>query len=398
MVRILFLGGSTQQIPAIQYAKKRNYSTILCDYLPDNPGQKWADKFYPISTTDFEAVLNVAKNEKIDGIVAYASDPAAPTAAYVAEKMGLPSNPFKSVEVLAYKHLFRQFLKNNKFNCPCSKSFKELAEAENAVSQFRFPVLVKPVDSSGSKGIVRIESPDKLEKAFNKALQASRSKQILIEEFIVQNHRYLIGGDCFVLNGKVMFWGLLNCHRDPKVNPLVPVGKSFPLLITDEQVSRIKQTVQGVVDLLQIKFGAFNLELMFDKHDDLYLIEMGPRNGGNMIPDLLYMITGVDLIAATVESALGHDNVILKGHTPINFYTTYNLHTDKNGVLKGIEFSTMVEKSIVKKVIYKKYGDTVQFFDGANKAIGIIFLKFNSLKEMEGTMESIHEHVKILVE
>lgn len=89
MKRILLLGGSTQQIPAIEYARNQGYYTVLCDYLPDNPGQKYSDKFYRVSTTDKDAILKVAENENIDGIVAYASDPAAPTAAYVAEKLGL---------------------------------------------------------------------------------------------------------------------------------------------------------------------------------------------------------------------------------------------------------------------------------------------------------------------
>ena len=91
--KILLLGGSYQQIVAIEAAKRLGYYTILCDYLNDNPGQKYADKFYLVSTTDKEAVLEVAKKEKIDGVIAYASDPAAPTAAYVAEKLGLEGNP-----------------------------------------------------------------------------------------------------------------------------------------------------------------------------------------------------------------------------------------------------------------------------------------------------------------
>ena len=121
----------------------------------------------------------------------------------------------------------------------------------------------------------------------------------------------MIGGDCFVLNGKVEFWGLLNCHRDMQGNPLVPVGKSYPLMISKEKVKAIHDTVQRAVDLLEIKFGGFNLEIMFDNKDKLYLIEMGPRNGGNMIPDLLKMITGVDLIEATIETAIGNNNISL---------------------------------------------------------------------------------------
>ena len=103
MKTILLLGGSAQQIVAIETAKRLGYFTVLCDYLSDNPGQYVADKFYLVSTTDKDAVLEVAKNENVDGVLAYASDPAAPTAAYVAEKLGLPGSPYKSVEILLIK-------------------------------------------------------------------------------------------------------------------------------------------------------------------------------------------------------------------------------------------------------------------------------------------------------
>ena len=107
MKKILLLGGSLQQIKAIETAKKLGLFTVLCDYLEDNPGQYHADKFYQISTTDREAVLDVARTEEIDCIIAYASDPAAPTAAYVAEQTHLPGNPYRSVEILCDKEKFR---------------------------------------------------------------------------------------------------------------------------------------------------------------------------------------------------------------------------------------------------------------------------------------------------
>ena len=123
--KILLLGGSCAQIPAIVKAKEKNLYTILCDYLPDNPGQEHADEFHQVSTTDKEAVLSVAKKLKVDYVMAYASDPAAPTAAYVAEKLGLPGSSYASVRVLSEKDLFREMLKKNKFNSPRAISFTE---------------------------------------------------------------------------------------------------------------------------------------------------------------------------------------------------------------------------------------------------------------------------------
>lgn len=125
MKKILLLGGSAQQVIAIETAKRLGYYTVLCDYLGDNPGQYVADQFYLVSTTDKAEVLKVAQKEKIDGILAYASDPAAPTAAYVAEQMGLPGNPYESVEILCNKDRFRTFLKENGFNAPEACGYSE---------------------------------------------------------------------------------------------------------------------------------------------------------------------------------------------------------------------------------------------------------------------------------
>ncbi|MGO1469473.1 MAG: ATP-grasp domain-containing protein, partial [Tissierella sp.] len=354
MKKILLLGGSTQQIPAIEYANEQGYYTVLCDYLADNPGQNYAKKFYCVSTTDKGAILEVAKNEKVDGVVAYASDPAAPTAAYVAEKLGLPTNPYKSVEILAFKDKFREFLRENNFNCPKAKGFSSIESAKEEINQFTFPVMVKPIDSSGSKGVSKVEKVEDFEEAYKIALDNSRGKNIIVEEFIEQDHEYMVGGDCFVLNGEVVYWGFLNCHRDPKVNALVPVGKSYPLLISEDRVKQVKREIQRVVNLLHIEFGGFNVEAMIDSKERVFLIEMGPRNGGNMIPDFLKMIHGVDLIGATVEAAIGNKNFQLKQKSKSGFYVTHNLHTDKDGLFQTVKYKNGIEDKILKEVIYKK--------------------------------------------
>ena len=134
MRTILLLGGSRQQVVAIEKAKALGYRTVLCDYLPDNPGQYVADAFYLVSTTDREAVLDVAKHEQVEGVLAYASDPAAPTAAFVAEALGLPTNPLRSVEILSQKHLFRKHLREAGLPCPNSASFTVASSAEQVVN------------------------------------------------------------------------------------------------------------------------------------------------------------------------------------------------------------------------------------------------------------------------
>lgn len=398
MKKILLLGGSAQQVIAIETAKKLGYYTVLCDYLSDNPGQYVADKFYLVSTTDKDYVLEVAKKENIDGVIAYASDPAAPTAAYVAEKLGLPGNPYESVEILCNKDRFREFLFKNGFNTPVAKGYSNIKEAKNDVQNgiFKLPVIVKPVDSSGSKGVTVLHSWNQLDEAFSFAFSYSRSDSVIVEEFIEKKHQYLIGGDIFVIDGKIVLWGLLNCHRDEKVNSLVPVGKSYPLDLPDIDINNVKNCLSDIVTKLGIKNGSMNVELIVDKNNNVYPIDVGPRSGGNMIPDLLEYIFNVDVIQMSVNSVIGRVEDINISE-PICYYATHNIHSDKDGIFEGIEFSPEIEPFVIKKCIYKKNGDIIEYFDNASKVIGILFFKFDSEDLMKAKLKSINNYIKLIV-
>ncbi len=396
MKKILLLGGSAQQVVAIETAKRLGYYTVLCDYLPDNPGQYAADKFYLESTTDKDKMFEIAKAERIDGIVAYASDPAAPTAAYVAEKMGLPTNSYKSVETLCNKDLFRRFLKDNGFNTPLADGYTDIETAKTDIVKFKFPIIIKPVDSSGSKGTTVLHDMEGFDVALRFAFSFSRSKRIVIEEFIEKDHPYLIGGDIFIWNGKVVMWGLMNCHRDSQVNSLVPVGKSYPPTISDKYLEAIKSTLQNMISRLKIRSGAMNVELVADKDGRVFPIDVGPRNGGNMIPDLLGCIFGVDVVEMTIKSAMG-ENPIVSIPNAKPFYATHNIHSRKNGVYDYIEYSSEIEKYIIRKCEYMKTGDSVEYFDNASKALGIVFFKFDDSETMNRILSEINTHINVVL-
>lgn len=395
MKKILLLGGSSQQVVAIETAKKLGYYTILCDFLSDNPGQFVADKFYLESTTDKDKILEIAKKENIDGILAYASDPAAPTAAYVAEKLNLPGNPYQSVEILCNKDRFRNFLKENNFNSPKAKGFDEKDDIKKEIKDFKFPIIVKPVDSSGSKGATVLTDLDNIDNAAKFAFSFSRSKKIIIEEFIEKKHPYLIGGDLFVYNGNVILWGLLNCHRDNSVNKLVPVGKSYPLQLDEIDMLKVKETLQSLVTKLKISSCGMNVELIVDKDGRVWPIDIGPRNGGNMIPDLLNMIFNINLVELVIKTAMGEEINIPKINDTNMYYATHNLHSRENGNLLNITYSREIEKYIIRKNEYKKEGDIIEYFDNASKALGIIFMKFDNQKTMENILLNINSHINI---
>lgn len=163
-------------VPLIQRAKEMGNYVITVDYIPENPGHKLADEAYFDSTTDLDAVLKLSKKLNIDGIMTYNSDPAAPTAAYVAEKLGLPGNSYQSVKIMSEKNLFRDFLISNGLNAPKFGNYLNIEDALCHINDFSFPIIIKPVDSSGSKGVTVVNNVNDVQNAIECALEKSRSK------------------------------------------------------------------------------------------------------------------------------------------------------------------------------------------------------------------------------
>ena len=395
--KILMLGGSAQQVPAIEAAKEMGYETILIDYLPDNPGQHVADKWYQESTTDVETVYRIAKEEGVSGILPYASDPAALPAAIVAERLGLPTNPAKSVEILGVKHKFRKFLLENGFPCPKNYTFSpdtDINEIKENLKRLRFPIVIKPTDSSGSKGVSFLKDTEDLEKAIKHAADYSRNRVLIAEEFIERGFPNVIGGDIFVEDGRIVLYGDMACLRGDNGKGLIPIGKRKPSGTTKVQTERLHKELQRLITSLGIKSGEFNIELIIDKDDNPHFLELGPRAGGNMIPIQLSDAYGVDLIKANVAAAMG-EPTHLKPTELKDCFMTYVLHSLKDGIYENVKYSEEIEPYIYRKVHYKKAGDKVEKFDGAGKALGIVFMRFPDEETMNTFQIGLLNHIKV---
>lgn len=395
---ILMLGGSRQQVVAIEKAKALGFRTVLCDYLPDNPGQFVADTFYQASTTDRELMLKIARKEDVSGVLAYSSDPASPTAGYVAEAMGLPTNPLKAIVTMSEKHLFRTFLKKAGLPCPQTASFSRNAtieEVSHLVEGFSFPIVVKPTDSSGSKGVSVLNDLSELSRAIDHAGDFSRNGTLICEEYIRKTFPYVIGGDIFVVDGKVHFWGLMSCLRDEGLGGLVPVGKKIPSGLSADENRAVKDVLQRLVTALGVRFGELNVEVILGEDGVPYVLELGSRAGGNMIPVQLSDASGIDLVGANVLCAMGENPGDISWDSSIceGAYATYVLHSSVDGVFRGIANSVAIRPHMYRSVIYKQPGESVEAFDGANKALGIEFLRFDGGAEMNGFLNSIGNHI-----
>jgi len=394
--RILFLGATAQQIPPIKYAIEQGHYVITCDYLPENPGHKLAHEWHNVSTTDKEAVLALSQKLKIDGIVAYASDPAAPTQAYVAEKMGLVGNPYESVLILARKDLFRDFLAKHDFLVPKSKAFYQLDEAKDWLDEIGVPAIVKPVDSSGSKGVTKITEKEQLAQAFEHALKFSREKKITVEQFLVRDG-YQVDGDGFVVDGRLVLAEGGNQHNDHSCHSFVPSGISFPSIKSQVQKELAHRELERCLKLLNFQNGAINFEYQFNRDGKFFLIEIGPRNGGNLIPDVIKCLTDFDLIKYTIDSALGLDCSELKMKPAIGFFSSYLIHAVEDGIVKEIWFSEDIRKNIIQEMIYTKSGDKVHKFNGSNHTLGSVILKFKTQREMLLKMDNMHNYIRVIL-
>lgn len=398
MKRILILGGSQSQVQVIKEAKKMGLYTIITDYLVDNPGQYIAHESYHVSTTDKEGVLALARTLEVDGIVCYESEAAAPTAAYVAEKLGLPSNPYKSVEILTHKDLFKEFLRENNFNVPRAKGYHSLEEAILDFENFKMPVLIKPVDSSGSRGVSKKDSIDLLKEKVEDALSYSRKKRFIIEEYI-EKDGYQVGGDGFSVHGKLVFRCFSNEHfPTPAVNPFVPIGSSFPCNMSDHIQEKIHNEIQRVLDLLNMQTGAYNFDILVDKEENVYILEMAARNGGDWIPQVIKYATGIDLLKYTIKGAMGEECSDLSFTKTKGFWSSYVLNSLNDGIFKRVEIHQDLKENIVEYEITPSDGDSVFSFTGSHKKVGTLLLKYSSMEEMLDKMDSMSNWVRVIAE
>ena len=396
MKKLLILGAMEMHVPLIKRAKEMGNYVITVDYIPENPGHKLADEAYYDSTTDLDAVLKLSKKLNIDGIMTYNSDPAAPTAAYVAEKLGLPGNPYQSVKIMSEKNLFRDFLISNGLNAPKFGNYLNIEDALCHINDFSFPIIIKPVDSSGSKGVTVVNNVNDVQNAIECALEKSRSKIFIIEEYIEPVGKQL-HGDGFVQNGKVVFLHLGDHHFDSTINNLVPYSTTYPTEHPVEIVNACKNQIQDFMSKVGFKNGGFNVELRISNKDNKpYIIDIGARNGGNFTPKVIEYGSGFNFLDRAIKIALGESIDDIKMTDKVSDFVSYLiLHSDKNGVLNNIVLDKMIEDRIIEKHIYLKSGDKVETFLGANAALGVLIMKYESREVMDEIVENFHNLYKV---
>lgn len=398
MKKLMILGGSRYALPVIHAAHKLGAYVITADYLPDNIAHKYSDEYCNVSITDLPATLRVAQERSIDGIISFACDPGVVTAAYVAEKMGMPSvGSYEAVSILQNKGRFRAFLTENGFNVPTAKGYTSIDDALNDIELFHWPVIVKPTDSAGSKGVNRVDDPAKLREAIEYALSFSRGKEFIIEDFITQ-HGFSSDTDSFSVDGELKFVSFNSQRFDPKAeNPYTPAAYSWPSSMTDAHQMELASEIQRLIKLLGLGTSIYNIETREGTDGKAYIMECSPRGGGNRLAECLEYATGVKLVENAVRAALGMPIVGVEQKPYDGRWAEVILHSDKAGVFDSLWIADSILPCVVERDLWIEPGAKVGGFSAANEAIGTLVLKFCSDEQLQKVMKNVSEYVKVNV-
>lgn len=386
----MLLGGIRYLLPVIKAAHEQGYYVITADYLPDNIAHKFSDDYVNVSIIDKEAVLRVAQEKQIDGIMSFGVDPGVVSAAYVQEKMGLPSfGPYESVCILQNKDRFRAFLAEHGFNVPKAKGYSSIDEALADKFTLEYPVIVKPTDSAGSKGVTRVDDCNQLKSAVEHAFSKSISGHIIIEDFI-EKQGCSSDTDSFSVDGQLKFVSFNAQHFDLNAsNPYTPAAYTWPSTFTKEQEAYLTSEIQRLINLLGMKSNIYNIETRIGTNGKPYIMELTPRGGGNRLCEMLRYATGVDLITAMTRYIVG-DSVPEIVQKPYNgHWAEVILHADKSGVFDDLEIDKGLPAKIIEEDLWVKKGDYVNTFEGANDAIGTLVLRFENETFMQKAMHNI---------
>lgn len=381
--KIMLLGGAAHIVPVIEAAHRHSIYVITVDYLPDNTAHKYSDEYVNVSIIDKEAVLQAAQEHDIDGIVSFGTDPGVETAAYVQEQMHLPLlGPYQSARILQNKDLFRAFMQEHGFNVPKSKGFASKEEALGDMSWYEFPMIVKPADGSGSKGVTRVDNETELIKALDIAFGRSRCGRVIVEAFIEKDG---CSSDCdaFSIRGELKSIYYSSQYFDNNSsNPYTPAAYCWPSTFTGEQRQYLTSEIQRMLRLLNMGTTVYNIETRIGKDGTPYIMEVTPRGGGNRLSEMVRFMTGVDYIEANVLGAIGETPVVEQ--KPIEgYWAEVILHADRRGLFDGVSVSLDMQPFIVEVSPTIAIGQEIEPFTCASDAIGTVVLRFDDREKME---------------
>lgn len=398
--KLMILGTGAAQLNLIKESLALGYTTIVCGMNPENEGAKIADKYYEVDYLDLKKIYKIAVDEKIDGIISN-SEPAMINVAYVSQKLNLVGNSVESIETLSSKSKFRALQKKIGVFSPEHYIVDSCEDLLKKAKKIKYPVIIKPTESSGTQGTTKIDEYDEdiVKKAYAICQELSRNNLVSIEEYVPMKELRVNDVDVVVIGETIIWDGWLWQDRS-RDTPMLPETEIFPMALPDEKKEKIRQVVEKILKSAAVIHGEYNVETYFTKEDEVFVIEINPRQAGNYIPQLIEQHTGVNLsklIVSTAVRDMTYFNELKTFERKCNFVTLHVVFAKQNGRLECIHISPEIEPYIKWIEQRIKNGEKVKAGVNAFDALAFIDMEFDTYERQHYFTDEIEKYIYPIV-
>ncbi|MBQ0084193.1 MAG: ATP-grasp domain-containing protein [Clostridiales bacterium] len=393
--RIMILGGSPPNQRMRANALLHGFYVIACVPLGCGKDTTDADIVYEANPTEFEKILKIAQKEKIDGIASNRDDYMKATA-YVSEKMGLMGNSVDSVDKLQNKYRFRMLQKECGVYCPDFELLKSNDDIFEKIKKFSYPLIMKPCESAGSRGVKRFDafSRDEILNNYETCRNFSRNQEVMIEGYVSRGLTNL-ECDIFVHEGKILYIGYETNICAPE-KPMQPRGGMFPADVSVEQKAKFESAVSKIIEKSGIRHGMYNIEALFTEKGEVFIVEINARMAGATVPEVIKRYCGIDVYYMLISTSVGDDTYfdeICVSEFKENFVTSFELFPWEDGIFSGVYIADEIKKYVYDTKIWGEIGKTVSKTSNSSNSLGKVYLEYPTRKEQLETLLMLDKYI-----
>lgn len=414
--RLLLLGGGHAEIPLIQAAQSLGYFVITTGNAREGLGHPYADKNVFADFSDKNAMLELARAEGVSAVCSGCNDFALLSTVYVCEKLDFPGHDsYETSLLIHHKDKYRALAERLRIPTPRARVVRSLEEFKSVIGiapnggcesasfeqknfcPLQFPLIVKPVDLTGGKGIHRANNVDEALAAYADAVARTREDHVVVEEFVVgTNH----GFSCFLKDGKVAFYFADN--EQYYLNKYMVSGANTPSSTSARGLQLLVEYSERIARDLKLVDGILHIQYI-ERDDGIpVIIEICRRPPGDLYIKFVKYATGVDYPLMLVKAECGLSTDVIASvatqskqalHNVPKPFLRHCVMTDRTGVVAGVDFAPEIQNNVVEKFLWFKEGEQVA--DPLYYKAGIVFMQFDSVEEMTEKTAKMSEYIKV---
>lgn len=370
----------------LEKARETGYRSIFCKREQDQNVRSAADAEYVADWNDHDALIRIAREEKIVGVIALCDAGVLP-ASYTAQVLDLPGNPPESMKCLLSKYEFRVLQDKAGVFAPRHFLSSREEEALAQCKKLRFPIIVKPLLASSSFGQTVLTSPEGAAEAFRIASEYSRNGQVCVEEFIEQDSLRGIETDVFVVDDDIIWDGIRWSWRAEKA-PLRPACDVYPAELDEGRIQELQGTVRRLLQTAGVRLGQFNIEGFFTAEGRFFVLEINPRQAGYYNPQHIEMYCGVDLTRLLLTTAAGDMDYYLSLKSfkrSRRYLMAYSVFSNEEGILDHVHIDPVLQPHLIdhRYMFGIRKGDRVQSIRDAVRPVSVAVFEFRNASELE---------------